>query len=297
VSSRIVGIGEVLWDLLPAGAQLGGAPANFAYHAQALGAHAAVISRVGNDVRGHDIRARLTAAGIACDALQTDAELPTGTVDVTIDSAGQPAYVICADVAWDAIADDATARHAVGMAHAVCFGTLAQRAPESRQAIQHLLAATPADALRILDVNLRQQFYSRSIIESSLALANVLKLNDTELPLLASLFHLSGDAHAQLAQMADRWQLRAIACTRGAHGSVLYANGVWSEHPGIATHVVDTVGAGDSFTAAMTIGLLAGWALDEINAQANVVASFVASQAGATPTLPANITAPFTALG
>jgi fructokinase len=297
VTYRVVGIGEVLWDLLPSGAQLGGAPANFAYHAHALGAQSAVVSRVGRDARGAEIRHRLTAAGIDVGAVQIDPLAPTGTVVVSVDSAGHPSYEICENVAWDAIANDSSARHAVADADAICFGILGQRAQASRESISALVSATPSTALRILDPTLRQQFYSQAVIEQSLARANVLKLNDEELAVLARMFGLTGDAHSQLAQAADRWQLRAVACTRGPHGSVLFANGVWSEHPGIATHVVDTVGAGDSFTAAMTIGLLAGWALDEINAQANRVASFVASQAGATPTLPANISAPFTALG
>lgn len=290
---RIVGIGEVLWDMLPTGAQLGGAPANFAYHAHALGAASCVISRVGDDSLGHDIIERMSALGVRTDCIQLDRTRPTGTVSVTVDGDGQPQFEIRQDVAWDHLVADAAALSAVATADAVCFGSLAQRSSGSRDAIRALVAASPSGALRILDVNLRQHYYSRAIIEDSLALATVLKVNDTELPRLAAMFALTGDVRSQIDQLAERWQLRAIAYTRGASGSVLRTAHEWSEHPGVATSVVDTVGAGDAFTAAMTIGLLSGWALDDVNAHANRVAAFVASCAGGTPAIPAGILAPF----
>ncbi len=290
---RIVGIGEVLWDLLPSGAQLGGAPANFAYHAAALGADSYIVSRVGDDTLGHDIRERIAATGVNVETIQVCPVRPTGTVAVTVDALGQPQYDIHRDVAWDYVEANAAALRAVSSADAICFGTLAQRGDSSRAAIRELVAASPSDSLRILDVNLRQQYYSRAIIEDSLALATVLKVNDAELPKLAEMFSLTGDARSQIDQLADRWQLRAIAYTRGECGSVLRTAHEWSEHPGVVTTVVDTVGAGDSFTAAMTIGLLSGWALDDVNALANRVAAFVASSAGGMPTLPADIQAPF----
>ncbi len=292
---RIVGIGEVLWDLLPSGAQLGGAPANFAYHAAALGADSFIVSRVGDDTLGHDIRERIAATGVHVETIQCCAVRPTGTVAVTVDALGQPQYDIRRDVAWDYVEADAAAHRAVGSADAICFGTLAQRGDVSRAAIRELVAASPSNSLRILDVNLRQQYYSRAIIEDSLALATVLKVNDAELPKLAEMFSLTGDVRSQIDQLADRWQLRAIAYTRGECGSVLRTAHEWSEHPGVVTTVVDTVGAGDSFTAAMTIGLLSGWALDDVNALANRVAAFVASSAGGMPPLPADIQAPFAA--
>ena len=293
VQYRIVGIGEVLWDLLPTGAQLGGAPANFAYHAFALGAESCVVSRVGDDTLGHDIIERMAALGVSTDCIQLDASRPTGTVAVEVDAEGQPQFDIRRDVAWDYLTADAAALRAVAGADAVCFGSLAQRADASRDAIRTLVAASPSDALRILDVNLRQQYWSRAIVEESLALATVLKVNDAELPRLAEMFALTGDVRSQIDQLADRWQLRAVAYTRGACGSVLRTAHEWSEHPGVVTSVVDTVGAGDAFTAAMTIGLLSGWALDEVNAHANRVAAFVASCSGGTPALPPEILAPF----
>ena len=149
--------------------------------------------------------------------------------------------------------------------------------------------------MRVFDINLRQHFYSREIIEESLALANVLKVNETELPVLAGMFGLNGDERAHISQLAERHQLRVVAYTRGERGSLLFSEGRWSDHPGVPTKVVDTVGAGDAFTAAMTLGLLAGWNLDEINQRANAVAAYVASRAGATPELLEPLRAPFVA--
>lgn len=290
---KLVGIGEVLWDLLPDGKQLGGAPANFAYHACALGSEARIISRVGRDANGRALLERLAQLGVPTDCVEIDPDAPTGTVSVQIAPDGQPHFTIHENVAWDHLAGEANAARAVAEADAICFGTLAQRGERSRKTIGRLLAGAPAESLRILDVNLRQEFYSRDIIEQSLARANVLKVNDAELPRLAEMFGISGDAREQLSQLAARHHLRVVACTRGAHGSLLLANGRWSDHPGVPTRVADTVGAGDAFTAAMTLGLLAGWDLDEINRRANDVAAYVASCAGATPELPEQLRAPF----
>lgn len=286
MSFRIVGIGEVLWDLLPSGRQLGGAPANFTYHATALGADTRLISCVGNDDLGCETLDRLRKLGVPTDCVEVDEQSPTGTVGVTVTADGQPHYQIHENVAWDAIRGEAAARRAVAAADAVCFGSLAQRSEISRDTIQTLVASAPAKALRIFDINLRQHYYTRDIIKKSLALANVLKVNDAELPRLAEMFSLTGDARSQIQQLAERFSLRAVAFTRGGNGSLLWASGNWSDHPGVATTVEDTIGAGDSFTAAMTLGLLAGWQLDRINDHANRVAAFVCSSAGATPTLP-----------
>ena len=290
---RVVGIGEVLWDLLPDGAQLGGAPANFAVHAHALGAASGIVSRIGDDDPGREIITRLAGLGLQTDGIQVDPMHLTGTVAVSVDAAGQPQFTSASDAAWDHIAIVDQARRLVSAADAVCFGTLAQRDAVSRQSIQALMRAVPQHALRVFDINLRQAYYSRAIIEESLSLASVLKVNDAELPVLASMFLLEGGQRAQMAQLADRWQLRAVVCTRGAAGSLLCVGGEWSEHPGIPTVVSDTVGAGDSFTAAMTLGLLAGWALDDVSDRANRLASFVAAQSGATPAPPASLRALF----
>jgi fructokinase len=284
---KIIGMGEVLWDLLPSGRQMGGAPANFACHARALGAEARVISRVGDDELGRELISRLENLGVATDSIEVDPVLPTGTVSIEIARDGQPKFHIHENVAWDAIRGEAPGRKAVTEARAVCFGTLAQRSAKSRESIRSLIAETPRAALRILDVNLRQHYYSREIIEESLALANVLKISDAELPRLAEMFGLHGDDHAQLTQLAERFYLRVVAFTRGRNGSLLLFDGRWAEHTGVPTQVVDTIGAGDSFTAAMTVGLLSGWPIDEVNLRANEVAAFVCSQPGATPALPA----------
>lgn len=294
---QVAGIGEVLWDLLPGGRQLGGAPANFAYHAGALGAKAWVVSRVGDDTAGRDLIARLESLGLATDAVDVDPVAPTGTVTVEVDGDGQPRFTIHEGVAWDALTASPSGLRAVASADAVCFGTLAQRSAPARQALRSLLRAAKPGALRVFDVNLRQHYYSVPMIEESLAFADVLKVNDSELPRLAGMFQFAGDVRAQIAGLAARHRLRAVACTRGGSGSLLWADGRWSEHPGVPAQVADTVGAGDSFTAAMTLGLLAGWDLDVINARANAVASHVASCAGATPELPPGPRAPFFGIG
>lgn len=284
----VVSLGEVLWDLLPAGPQLGGAPANFVCHARALGAEARLVSRVGDDNLGRKIIAQLDALGLGTDCIAMDARHATGTVGVELES-GQPRYVIHENVAWDFIEASPHALAAVHAANAVCFGTLAQRSEPSRRAIRALVSASASGAFRVCDINLRQHFYSHELLAESLALANVLKLNDAELPVLAALFGFAGDTRAQLAALVGRFALRLVVLTRGTHGSVLFDGANWSEHPGIEVEVKDTIGAGDSFTAATVLGFLAGWPLDRINAFANEVAAFVCSQSGATPSLPARL--------
>jgi fructokinase len=293
---RIVGVGEILWDLLPGGRQLGGAPMNFAYHARALGADARMISRVGDDALGRDLLARLQEMGLPTDCVSVDPGAPTGTVDVTVDPNGEPHYIIHEGVAWDRIQVGAAERQAVTDADAVCFGTLGQRQEPSRTAIRTLLQDTPATALRIFDINLRQRFYSPSVITESLETANVLKLNETELPRLSEILGLHGDERERILHLTERYALRAVAYTRGERGSLLMADGQWSDFAGIPTDVQDTVGAGDSFTAAMTLGLLAGWNVEEINRRANEVAAYVAASAGGTPRLPDTLSAPFRAI-
>ena len=287
---NIVGIGEVLWDLLLTGPQLGGAPANFSYHAHALGAKVHVITCVGNDDYGREVIRRFHALGLPDATVQVDANRPTGTASVALSGDGVAHFTIHENVAWDCIAEPPEAAAAASVAHAICFGTLAQRCALSRNTIQRLLAQTPANALRVFDINLRQQFYSRTVIEESLHLANVLKLNADELPALAKIFSLAGSPEKQIVQLAETFSLRLVALTRGPNGSLLYQNQSgkirWSDCPSLPVRVVDTVGAGDSFTAALVLGLLHEMDLGEINKIANEVASYVCSQAGATPPMP-----------
>jgi fructokinase len=293
----VVGVGEVLWDLLLTGPQLGGAPANFAYHARALGAEAHVITRVGNDDYGREIIRRFREMGLPHSTVQVDETAPTGTATVELSGDGLAHFTIQNNVAWDYLAATPEAVAVARKADAICFGSLAQRGESSRAAIQQLVSAASADALRVCDINLRQHFYSRELIEQSLQLANVLKLNDDELPTLAGMFSLNGSAERKIEQQIERlaqtFGLRLVALTRGANGSLLYQKGGeedearWSNCPSRPVQVVDTVGAGDSFTATLVLGLLRKMDLDELNLLANEVARYVCSHAGATPSLPA----------
>jgi fructokinase len=232
--------------------------------------------------------------GLPETTVQIDDTVPTGTAKVALSGDGFAQFTIQKNVAWDHIRVTPEALVAASEAHAICFGSLAQRSEPSRNTIQQLVAETPADALRVFDINLRQQFYSHGLIEDSLQLANVLKLNDDELPTLAEMFGLTGLSEHQIKHqiewLAHTFGLRLVALTRGANGSLLYQkdnNEVrWSDCPSRPVKVVDTVGAGDSFTAAMVLGLLRKMDLDEINTIANEVARYVCSQPGATPALP-----------
>jgi fructokinase len=293
MSFKVIGIGEALWDLFPEGPQLGGAPANFAYHAHALGARAQVVTRVGSDEFGQEIVRRFKQMGLSDGTVQVDEQTPTGTVAVTLNGDGIPHYIIHENVAWDRLVVTSQALVAVRDANAICFGSLAQRNPLSRAAIQRLVAAAPASAWRVFDINLRQKFYSKGIIEQSLRLANVLKLNDSELPLLADLFDLGNSPRNQIEQLAKRFSLRLVALTRGPQGSLLFQDENWSEQAPQAVQVVDTVGAGDSFTAALVMGLLLEMGLDDLHANAAEVARHVCSHAGATPALPSHLRSRF----
>jgi fructokinase len=287
----IVGVGEILWDMLPGGKQLGGAPANFAYHAKALGADAAVVSRVGDDALGREILSRLDVLGLDRSHVSTDPHHATGRVDVQLDAAGVPEYVIHAPAAWDFIPlDCALPGRALldlaARADAVCFGSLALRSPRSAETISAFVEAT-RPGLRVFDVNLRPPFVDGGVIGRLLPTSQVLKLNDAELPRVATLLGIDGDGPAAIGALFERYPLQVVALTRGPGGSVLYARGGRvSDHPGFPTTVADTVGAGDAFTAALVTGLLRGHALDAINAAANRLAAYVCSQRGATPPIP-----------
>ncbi|HEX3717983.1 MAG TPA: carbohydrate kinase [Verrucomicrobiae bacterium] len=286
MSFSVIGIGEVLWDILPSGKQLGGAPANFAFHARSLGGRSRVISRVGQDSLGAEILQRLQTLGLPTSEIQIDPSKPTGTVSVELSSDGQPRFTIHQDVAWDNLALEKSALTAVSEADAVSFGTLAQRREPSRGTIRSLLAAARPSALRILDINLRQDYFSREIIETSLKLANVLKLNDGELPIVSEFLGVFGNIREVVERIAQRHGLRLVCLTRGAHGSLLYSAGEWADDPSEPVEVKDTVGAGDAFTAALAMGMLEGKPLSEINRRANQIARYVCSREGATPALP-----------
>lgn len=284
----VIGIGEILWDVLPGGERLGGAPVNFSYHAAALGAIGLPISTVGSDRRGDRALAELQDKDMAIGGMTISSRYPTGYVEACLDRRGVASYHFPDDTAWDHLTVSDWAARQSRAASAVCFGSLAQRSAESRQAIRNFLGSLPESSLKVFDVNLRQEYFSKEIIDRSLALADILKLNDEELAVLAKLFNLQGDERQQLSSLRDSYQLQLLILTKGAHGSLLLRGEEVSEHPGIpTTGLVDTIGAGDSFTAAVVVGFLLGPPLDEINAHANRLAAYVCSQRGAMPAIPA----------
>ena len=303
----ILGLGELLWDLLPEGSRLGGAPANFTVMAGRLGNHAAILSRVGRDDFGRRALTELEALdGMPADAssVQTDADHETGRVTVELKD-GQPSYTIHDPVAWDFLELSDEWVQLAERADAVCFGTLAQRHERSRETIQTLVGLTREDCVRVFDVNLRAPFYSGEVIQESLELASVVKMNDVEVPLVLGLMGLDSQVSPSSPPEPPEEALRAgavcllrefptlkmVAVTRGGEGSLLVTREAWDQHPGVATNVADTIGAGDAFTAAMTHYLLRGASLSTLNEAGNRWGSWVASQAGAMPVLPATLKA------
>jgi fructokinase len=280
----IVGLGELLWDLLPSGKQLGGAPANFAYITNLLGDHGIPASRIGCDPLGDEALQKLSQLGLSANFVQRDSAHPTGTVNVKIDAAGQPCFEILQPVAWDYLEWTEEWTQLAREADAVCFGSLAQRSAISQSTIRTFLNATRREAIRIFDVNLRQSFYSRQILADSMSLATIVKLNHDELTKIMALFELEHRSEKDSARhLLSLHNLQLICVTRGDAGSLLISGDECSEHPGIKVKVADTVGAGDAFTAAMVHGYLRGAPLAQINETANRVGAWVASQSGATP--------------
>jgi fructokinase len=285
MQSLFIGIGELLWDLLPSGRQLGGAPANFAYISSLLGNRAVIVSRIGDDDLGSEARARCSSLGLDISHLQTDPERPTGTVNVKIDSQGQPEFEIVEDVAWDNITSTVALQMLAAKADVVCFGSLAQRREPSRGTIQQFLRGTRQSCLRIFDVNLRQTFWDAVTLKTGFALSNVVKMNHIELPIVMNAVGLSPteDEEAGSRELLEHYGLELICVTRGASGSMLVGRKGKSDHSGFRVKVADTVGAGDAFTAALAHGYRSGLSLDAINEASNRMGSWVASQSGATP--------------
>ena len=285
----LVGLGEVLWDLLPAGRELGGAPANFAYHANMLGHHGAVASCVGGDDLGQAINTRLDELGLDRSAVAVDAEHGSGTVTVQLDQAGQPSYTIHENVAWDFIPTSRTLLDLAARADAVCFGSLAQRSPRSRETIVKFLAAARVDCLKVFDINLRQSYFNQAVIASSLLAADVLKLNDQELPIVASMFEVTGTEQEVMDGILKKFALDYVILTRGGAGSVIHGMTGHSVCLGQDVEVADTVGAGDAFTAAVASGLLLGADLGDVHNRASRLAAYVCTQPGATPAVPTEV--------
>lgn len=276
----IVGIGEILWDMLPAGKALGGAPANFAYHALRLGEEGWAVSAIGDDPLGAEIMDIVTRKKLRHIIAVTDK--PTGTVQVELDDKGVPGYNIKEDVAWDNIPFTPEMEALAARADAVCFGSLVQRMA-SRDSVLRFLRATRPEALRVFDINLRQHYYSREVIDESLKLADILKINDEEIRIVADMFGLGDDDTAACRALIARYGLQLVILTRGADGSeVITADESVPQKAG-KVKVVDTVGAGDSFTAAFVVAYLRGDSLADAQRLANETAAYVCSCKGAMP--------------
>ncbi|MFY9909095.1 MAG: carbohydrate kinase [Candidatus Sulfotelmatobacter sp.] len=279
----VVGLGELLWDLFPAGKQLGGAPANFAYITALLGDVGIPASRVGDDALGSEALGRLVELGLSTELVQQDRDHPTGTVNVVLNN-GQHHFEIRENVAWDFLEWTDSWQNLACQADAVCFGSLAQRSSKSRATILSFLRATRAEAVRVFDVNLRQNFYSEKILERSMELATIVKLNHEELPKIMHLLERTMSAEPEAARvLLSLYKLKLVCVTRGNGGSLLVSAAECTEHPGFKVNVADTVGAGDAFTAALVHGYLRGVSLAEMNENANRVGAWVASQSGAMP--------------
>ena len=283
----VVGMGELLWDVLPDVKKAGGAPVNFAYHASQSGAEAYALSAIGNDDLGEELIQELTKNRINSDYISR-VNYPTGTVQVELKE-GIPSYTIIEGVAWDYIAFSQAEIDLMKQASAVCFGTLAQRASESRNTLQTLLSYVPADSLRFFDINIRQHFYSKELIEESLRIANVFKVNDEELVLLRPMFQLEGTDEEVCHWFMDQFDLRYLILTAGAEYSTIYARTESSTLPTPKVKVADTVGAGDSFSGSFVAAILAGKSLREAHQHAVKVAAFVCTQHGAWPTYPKDL--------
>jgi len=287
VSARppiVVGLGEVLWDRFPDGDRLGGAPANVAFHASQLGAKGIVASRIGTDSDGDRLAAELAANGLGLEAVQRDPEHSTGVVRVTV-SDGEPAYVIERDSAWDHIEFTPEWEALAAGADAVCFGTLAQRNEPSRRAIQAFVAASKK-ALRLFDVNLRQSYYSPETIRFGLSHSAIVKLNEKERDAVAALLGWRETGEAASARFLAEFPLEWIAVTRGARGCELRSRNQTLRAIAPRVTCIDAVGAGDSFSAALLVGLLAGTPPQDVIDHAVRVGAYVATQHGAMPPHP-----------
>lgn len=280
----IVGIGELLWDVLPTGKRAGGAPVNFVYHATQMGAEGYAISAVGNDVSGTEIIQELDKNHIISSYIST-VEYPTGSVMVELKD-GIPTYTIIEGVAWDHIPLTQNSIELMKRADAVCFGTLAQRSSESRETLRTLLSYMDKEALRFFDINIRQSYYSKELIESLLKLANVFKINDEELELLRPMFGLEGTTDEVCHALIRQYDLRYLILTAGAEFSTIYSPAETSTLPTPKVKVADTVGAGDSFSGAFVCSVLTGKSLREAHQKAVEVAAFVCTQNGAWPAYP-----------
>lgn len=281
----IVGLGEILWDMLPQGKVLGGAPANFAYHVSQLGFNGYAVSAIGKDVLGKEILDALEEKQLKHQIAIID--FPTGTVQVTLSGKGIPQYEICEGVAWDNIPHSPELDALARQTKAVCFGSLAQRSPVSHATINKFLDSVPTDAMKIFDINLRQHFYSKILIEESLKKCNVLKINDDEVLIVSNILGWNGITEAETAiRLMQDYKLDIVVLTKGTEGSYVFTPDESSFFPTPSVKVADTVGAGDSFTAGFVASLLKGKNIREAHRKAVEISAFVCTQHGAMPLLP-----------
>lgn len=280
MKDTILSVGEVLWDAMPDGLFLGGAPYNVACHLQRLGQRVTLVSRVGEDVLGREVLRRMEATGLGTDFVQVDPVLPTGFVEVAIDANGIPDYEIVQPVAWDEIALNEGLRDGAAHARAVIFGSLAQRQKASRRTVQ---ALSEIGSLTVFDVNLRPPFVSPMIVRASLEAADYVKLNEDELYTMAQWFHFPCELTDAVNALAKSFDCRLVCVTRGEAGAALWREGYWLEHPGYAADVRDTVGAGDAFLAALLASVLEGRSNEVSLDLACRLGAFVATKSGATP--------------
>ena len=283
----VVGIGEALWDVLPEGKKLGGAPANFAYHVSQFGLNSCVVSAVGNDDLGKEIVKKFRDKSLH-DVVET-VPFPTGTVLVTLDSNGIPNYEIKETVAWDNIPYTSKLEELAKYTCAVCFGSLAQRNIVSRETIIRFINAIPdkEHTLVIFDINLRQDFYTKEILSKSFEMCNILKINDEELDVISDMFNFSGQAiEDKCYDLLNMYKLKMLILTCGVNGSYIFTNDSFSFMQTPQVNAIDTVGAGDSFTASFVASILKGKSIREAHEIAVKVSAFVCTQNGAMPVLP-----------
>lgn len=286
----IVGLGEALWDVLPEGKKLGGAPANFAYHTRQFGFNSVAVSAVGEDKLGDETLAALDEKGLEYDMARVP--YPTGTVQVTLDEEGIPTYDIRENVAWDNIPFTPELEELARNCRAVCFGSLAQRNVVSRETIHKFLDTMPSDngRLKIFDINLRQNFYTKEVLCDSLRRCNVLKINDEELVIIGRMFDYPGlDMRNKCWLILGKYNLDMLVLTCGTNGSYVFTPGNVSFQETPRVEVADTVGAGDSFTGAFCSGILSGMPVAEAHKLAVDVSAYVCTQSGAMPVLPGSI--------
>ena len=287
----VVGMGEALWDVLPEGKKIGGAPANFAYHVSQFGLPGYVVSAVGDDALGKEIVENFTSKGL--NQLIAEVPYPTGTVQVEIDQAGIPQYDIKENVAWDNIPYTDSLEALARKTKAVCFGSLAQRNVVSRDTINRFLDAMPQsdDSLVVFDVNLRQGFYNKEILCNSMSRCNILKINDEELVTVSRMFGYPGiDLQDKCWILLGKYNLKMLILTCGINGSYVFTPGNVSFQPTPKVEVADTVGAGDSFTAAFIASILKGRSVQEAHSRAVQASAYVCTRKGAMPILPAELT-------